>query len=270
MRNITNHIATKERFVLQNKAILASPSVILVFFFVVTTLGLFNNPMQYVVGYFVLGWFYLTLFTGLAWALFYFGYGNFGWQLARWNIPLSVSLVCFAIVVTGVPIAIFFAAFHEFVHVPLATTELLKVFFLTLLGAYTVIAFKTDQMKTALCTDGRLFPIWLPLTKENIEALKTMPEIFTEDVVMIRSFNQYIEVITEHKKQDIRMSLKDAVALFDEALGLRIHRSYWVRKSEIEELSYKNGNPFVTLRNGQAVPVGRQMVEPVKSILGTV
>jgi len=151
---------------------------------------------------------------------------------------------------------------------PLAFTEFVKVFLLILIGAQTVIAFTTDYLKRGLFTDGKLYPIWFPLSQARIDDMISMPEIFGDKVIMMKSLNQYTEVTTEHRKEDIRMSLKDAVSLVDEDRGLRVHRSYWVRKSEIEALSYKNGNPFMTLRNGETVPVGRQVVETVKAILG--
>jgi len=74
-------------------------------------------------------------------------------------------------------------------------------------------------------------------------------------------------VHTFNQKSDLRMSLTKAVSFLDTGIGTRVHRSHWVRNSEMKSLTYKNGNPYLELHSGKIIPVGRNMVNSVKFLI---
>lgn len=268
MKNITDHIVSRKHFNAVSKAVLGSPSVISVFILVIFSIGILSVNLINFSFIQLLLLISVSFFGAIAWVMFYFLFGEFGWFWGRWNVPLSVSLILFSFLETGVLFFIFVLIFQNYIPLEYIVQEFLKVFFLTAIGTQIVIAFRTDDLRDALKVENRSFPIWTKLTESELDNLQTKPEIFYDDVIMIQSFNQYVVVTTPTDKADIRMSLKEAITFIDQDLGMRIHRSYWVKSSEIDSLSYKNGNPFVKMRNGDDVPVGRTMVPAVKNHIG--
>lgn len=65
----------------------------------------------------------------------------------------------------------------------------------------------------------------------------------------------------------LRMSLSHAVSQLSEHDGLRIHRSHWVARSEMTDLRYRNGNPYLILTDGSELPVSRSHIGAVRAAL---
>ncbi|WP_170545406.1 LytTR family DNA-binding domain-containing protein [Ruegeria arenilitoris] len=86
-------------------------------------------------------------------------------------------------------------------------------------------------------------------------------------LLMIEAQNQYVSVTTENGTQLIRMTLKSATQSLDPDAGLLIHRSRWLSKKQIDELVYKNGNPYVVTPSGNAYSISRKMVSKVKETI---
>lgn len=83
----------------------------------------------------------------------------------------------------------------------------------------------------------------------------------------ISSANQYIKITTEHGSFELRMPLRDAIRLLSEDEGLKVHRSFWIAKSQIKRLVYESGNPRVIDCKGKRLPVSRPMVPAIKTVL---
>lgn len=86
-------------------------------------------------------------------------------------------------------------------------------------------------------------------------------------LLMLEAQNQYVSVTTENGTQLIRMTLKSAAENLDSEAGLLVHRSRWLSNSEISDLVYRNGNPFVVNPGGDEFSISRKMVAKVKEVI---
>lgn len=84
---------------------------------------------------------------------------------------------------------------------------------------------------------------------------------------MLEAQNQYVSVTTKNGTQLIRMTLKSAAENLAPEAGLLVHRSRWLSNSEIRELVYRNGNPYVVNPSGEEFSISRKMVSKVKDII---
>jgi DNA-binding LytR/AlgR family response regulator len=84
----------------------------------------------------------------------------------------------------------------------------------------------------------------------------------------VRSERDYVRLHTDSAGFLMRMTLGDLYDRLDQAVFLRVHRSYVVRQSSIVEVRRAgNGTLSVVLANGMACPVGRTYVDQVRSFL---
>ena len=97
--------------------------------------------------------------------------------------------------------------------------------------------------------------------------LSRVPHALGPDIVALEAEDHYVRVHTPKGSTLVLMRLSDAVDLLDGALGMRVHRSWWVARRAIE--SFERDGPRVMLRltNGAQVPVARMYVAAVRSAL---
>jgi DNA-binding LytR/AlgR family response regulator len=68
-------------------------------------------------------------------------------------------------------------------------------------------------------------------------------------------------VMTDRGDTLIHMRISDAEALLAKADGLRVHRSHWVARVAVINVSRKRGQIVLLLANGQSAPVSRSRLE---------
>jgi len=66
-----------------------------------------------------------------------------------------------------------------------------------------------------------------------------------------------VEVVTDRGTETLRLRLSDAIEEADPVEGICIHRSHWVARDAIAGAECAQGKTFVTLRNGERIPVSR-------------
>lgn len=66
-----------------------------------------------------------------------------------------------------------------------------------------------------------------------------------------------VEVVTERGTETLRLRLSDAIEEAAPVEGICIHRSHWVARGAIASAERAQGKTFVTLRNGERIPVSR-------------
>ena len=87
---------------------------------------------------------------------------------------------------------------------------------------------------------------------------------YGEKPIYIQSEGNYLRVHFASKNILILYSLKDAANELD--YGIQIHRSFWVNKSEISKRIYKNKLPYINLKNGVILPIGRTFFKNIKNL----
>ncbi len=187
------------------------------------------------------------------------------WGLSR-NIPFVWVNSVFYMVLAGVETAFFLAVFPDSdgfqVLYYWLTTIVMIVISVSLLTYYF-----EDTVRKRLSRQPELLPLWRPLTlpDSNLELL--LPQDVRAPVRRIEAQNQYVRVLTRTGEALLRMSLNEAEGMLPANDGLRIHRSIWMHKNEMEELFFHNGNPRLRNVEKQVFPVSRKKVDELRRIL---
>jgi hypothetical protein len=87
------------------------------------------------------------------------------------------------------------------------------------------------------------------------------------DALTIQAQNQYVIVRMENGSQMVRMTMKDAIAQLDEKQGVRIHRSWWIRRSLVKSVQRDGPNLKVVATNGEIYPLSKSNLSEIQSII---
>ncbi len=87
------------------------------------------------------------------------------------------------------------------------------------------------------------------------------------DLIVLSAQDHYVKIITSNGSHLVRMSMKDAIALASDTDGTRVHRSHWVATKEMVLLEKRADRYFLSLRNGQQVPVSKSYAPAVQSLM---
>lgn len=246
---------------------LKRPSVIALFVFIVLAEGVLNDGQLLKTVSTTTGWAILIGFGILAWITFYLFFPLIAWKLAVLNIPFWAAVFLTCLVISLEAVGAFIILLGHLQSTSAILTEFAKLFVLTLVAATIYLTNNHERDISILTKNDCLFPYWKPVPKQALKKRNDLPEMFNADVVMMKSFNQYIELYTSSSKRDARMSLTKAASYFDDTVGTRVHRSHWVRNDKMVAVHYRNGNPFLEVEGGFSVPVGRNMVDRVKKLI---
>ena len=145
-------------------------------------------------------------------------------------------------------------------------------------GFSTQMAFVPVIVICAMFFEGRLrriyghdpayVPFWWPVSR-NVDTVKTLlPKEKQGKVLMLKSSNQYVEVVTEKGTHELRATMKSLLESISSSEGIRLHRSIWMRKDQIAEFKYnESGNPCVVDVKGDVYPISRNKVGEVRRII---
>jgi hypothetical protein len=82
-----------------------------------------------------------------------------------------------------------------------------------------------------------------------------------QELMYISAEGNYLRLHFENTTELVLYTLKDAINELSD--GIQIHRSHWVKLSQIEKRMYKNKAPFLVLKNGAILPIGRKYLRNV-------
>jgi hypothetical protein len=88
------------------------------------------------------------------------------------------------------------------------------------------------------------------------------------DLISISSELHYVRVVTTESEVMFLYNLKDAIDELPADAGVHIHRSHWVSRRHIKELSKRHGASECILSNGKRLPVSRRKYLEVRELLG--
>ena len=78
--------------------------------------------------------------------------------------------------------------------------------------------------------------------------------------------DHYVRIHTPRGSSIELMPMKVAIERYGAADGLRVHRSWWVRRSAIQRIERDGRNWRLVLENGLAVPVARHSVALLRQL----
>lgn len=76
-------------------------------------------------------------------------------------------------------------------------------------------------------------------------------------LLALESEDHYLRVHTDRGSDLILMRLRDAIAQLATTPGLQVHRSFWVARAGVAQISRRGAQTQLLLRNGLSVPVSR-------------
>lgn len=103
---------------------------------------------------------------------------------------------------------------------------------------------------------------------ESGRFLKELKTRTSGDLISISSELHYVRVITTESEVMFLYNLKDAIDELPADAGVHIHRSHWVSRRHIKELSKRHGISECILSNGKKLPVSRRKYVEVRELLG--
>jgi hypothetical protein len=107
-------------------------------------------------------------------------------------------------------------------------------------------------------------------TKHSSRFLQELRSRASGDLISISSELHYLRVATTDTEVMFLYNLKDAIEELPANAGVQIHRSHWVSREHVKELTKKNGNTECILSNGKSLPVSRRKYAEVRSLLASV
>lgn len=85
------------------------------------------------------------------------------------------------------------------------------------------------------------------------------------DILYVRADGHFVEVQTSAENFRARMRFADAVAQLDDAVGITVHRSHWVKRRAISGWVPDAQKPYIVLHNEARVPVSKTHFEKVEN-----
>lgn len=145
------------------------------------------------------------------------------------------------------------------------------------LGGYTELAIGcvivsvvgTFLHQTVNVDLRQLQPQANPRAGQAAPILKRLEPRIRAQVVSLHAQGHYVEVTTLRGKQLVLMRLKDAIAELEPDCGRQVHRSWWVRKQQVQAARRTSGRVVLQLEDGRQVPVSRYNLSEIRHWMTT-
>lgn len=95
---------------------------------------------------------------------------------------------------------------------------------------------------------------------------KLPPRLARARLLAVQAEDHYLRVHTDAGDALLLMRFADALQALDALDGLRVHRSWWVARSAVEEARWSRGRGDLTLAGGLTAPVSRAYAEAVRAV----
>ncbi len=189
-----------------------------------------------------------------------------GTALAAWLLPAAIRIgrgfglplalsAALAIAVTAAPIALVAALFSAWAW-PKEVGRMSPIdwYIKTLLVEAFIVAgwVMLEQLRR-----GRA---------ASVPVLAAPRAVAQGDVFCLQMEDHYVRLHTPRGSSIELMPMKVAIERYGAADGLRVHRSWWVRRSAIQRIERDGRNWRLVLENGLAVPVARHSVAQLRQL----
>lgn len=198
------------------------------------------------------------------WGICWLVMGHFAWALMRRGLPFVVvplTMWMIAVAVSQTASRLFDPDYAW------SLTRFLRQSVLTLPGSLVIVHAIAPRLRETLGELPELVPIWRPITRIRVPLLLKLPPDKRGRLLRIHAANQYVEVVTDAGTSLLRMTLRQAVSLLPEDKGWLCHRSLWIRREEVFGFRYLRGQPQIIDSTGQAYPISRSSVAPIRAWL---
>lgn len=94
-----------------------------------------------------------------------------------------------------------------------------------------------------------------PTEEIELSVLKWLPEKFGKNIIAVKSNDHYCDIITDKGCHTELRRFKDILKELEAEDGLRVHRSYWISKRNVESVERSGNRTTLKMSNGDEVPV---------------
>ena len=94
--------------------------------------------------------------------------------------------------------------------------------------------------------------------------LDRLPYELGRELICLSMEDHYVRVHTQKGNTLILMRMSDAVKELQDYPGERVHRSWWVAKDSVQQVSKDQRKISLILKNGQIAPVSNRRVKELK------
>lgn len=183
------------------------------------------------------------------------------------NIPFVWTTICFYAIIAGVGTTAFQLFFVPQASLVSGAWYWLTTLTMIVISVVAVVAYFERTLRQKLSSQPDLVPLWKPVRHVQCKLEAMLPAEIRAPIRRIEAQNQYIHVVTEKGDTLLRLSLTKAEECLPEESGLRIHRSIWIRKPDLNRLVFRDGNPRVVDQDASEYPVSRKMVGAIRTVL---
>lgn len=131
-----------------------------------------------------------------------------------------------------------------------------------------VVFFFERSIRDHLGNVGAYVPVFWPVPigeKAQADGVHLSPDLGGV-VVAMQAQNQYVQVTTTMERRLMRMTLSQAIEALPPETGLRVHRSWWVNRSQMGDFAFDR-KEFTLKGQGLDIPVSRANRGEVDSLL---
>lgn len=139
-----------------------------------------------------------------------------------------------------------------------AVYYLLKPYSISEIRKAVVKVLDNETLKKTKKTNNKYIKVH---TTEGSETIKTA------DIIYIHAAGAYSTIYSTSKSYIISKSLKELEAEIDSSTFIRSHNSYLVNANYISKLKKADNAEFITLFNGEDLPISRRKKEEVMKII---
>lgn len=93
--------------------------------------------------------------------------------------------------------------------------------------------------------------------KEATSIVANGRTIFVDSILTLEAKQHYVEITTRTGNILVRSTMKTLLAQIPVTAGLQVHRSYWVARCVMVQLTGSSGKRVLLLKDGRSVPVSR-------------
>lgn len=188
------------------------------------------------------------------------------WYFLPRNLPYMVLNLGFFLVLC-IPSALILFPFHDDTVVQAISGFARRQTFAAVLTVLVTLFFERS-IRDHLGRVGAFVPVFWPV---RIAAIPTADGVYLAAdlggvVVAMQAQNQYVQVITTVERRLMRMTLSQAIEAFPAETGLRVHRLWWVSRSQIGEFAFDR-KAFTLKGQGLDIPVSRANRGEVDTLL---
>lgn len=131
---------------------------------------------------------------------------------------------------------------------------------------YVLVISVALTLLSDIRSDPAIEPVPRPAPPQAPAWLDQLPAHLGRDLILLQAQDHYVRAETALGDTLIRARLQDAAEDLG-AYGVRLHRSWWVSRSAIRAMLYRNGAPVAVLHDGRVLPVGRTYRRAVREVL---